>query len=226
MGAPRILYMEMTGRKLIRVVAVTLVVTALAAASALAGGFHSSAGGIDATDFVWEEREGRFLFRFEVVDATVHAVSDVKTKRDLERGDRVELFFSPTQGMDKWYYCAEIDPRGRVLDYRATYHRRFDYAWSFKTLECRAVRTEKGYRVEGSVALDELRSLGLDISDFWLGAFRADYDSEERLVAWFSLLPPGPGEPDFHRPCMLFRLTSLRARFGTRGKVGIRRGDH
>ena len=74
--------------------------------------------------------------------------------------------------------------------------------------KCRAERTAKGYRVEGSVALSELRDLGVNPKQFWLGAFRADYDERENLVAWCSLLPPGPGEADFHRPCMLFKAES------------------
>ena len=130
-----------------------------------------------------------------------------KSKRDLESGDRVEVFFSSTPDLSLWYHCAEIDPRGRVLDYRVRYPRQFDYGWSFRTLECRAERTAKGYRVEGSVALSELRELGVNPNQFWLGAFRADYDERGNLVAWCSLLPPGPGMADFHRPCMLFKAS-------------------
>lgn len=168
-----------------------------------ARGFHSSVGGFDRTDFTWTIGGGRFRFAFTVRDATVSPVRGFKTKRDLERGDRVEVFFCPTADMKTAYRCAEIDPLGRVLDYACVFPRQFDYDWSFKTLVCRTARTTDGYTVEGSVSVDELRGLGIDLSHFWLGAFRGDFDENENLVAWYSQLPPGPGEADFHRPCMV-----------------------
>ena len=178
--------------------------------SSFARGFHSSLGGYDGTDFTWRIEGGRFRFAFEVRDETVYAVREFKTKRDIERCDRVEVFFCPTGDMKTAYRCAEIDPLGRVLDYACTFPRRFDYGWGFRTLECRAVRTSVGYSVEGSVSVGELRELGIDVSHFWLGAFRADFDGKEALVAWHSQLPPGPGEADFHRPCMVGEVkTSL-----------------
>ena len=176
---------------------------------AFARGFHSSRGGFDRTDFTWRVAKGRFWFSFSTVDATVWAVEPFTTKRDIERGDRVELFFSSVEDLSKTYYCAEIDPKGRVLDYGCVFPRKFDYGWSFRTLERRAERTADGYRVEGSVALSELKALGIDPARCWIGAFRADFD-EKGLVDWHSLTPHGPGEPDFHRPCQFFRLGPSR----------------
>lgn len=171
-----------------------------------ATGFYAFEGGRDGTEFTCGIRDGRFGFRFRVLDSTVQAVETVTYKRDLERGDRVEVFFSPTADMSKRYYCAEIDPRGRVLDYSICYPRQFDYTWSFRTLEKKAMLTPDGYVVEGSVAVEELQSFGIDPKRFWIGVFRADYDTDEELVDWHSKVPHGPGEADFHRPCMLFEF--------------------
>lgn len=186
--------------------ACTAVPGAGSAASA-ARGFHSYAGGRDETSFSCRLEDGAFRFRFAVADASVHAVPDFTAKRDLERGDRVEVFFSSTPDMSAaHYYCAEIDPLGRVLDYKAAYPRVFDYTWGFRTLERHCEITPDGYTVEGSVSAAELKSLGIDPREMWLGVFRADYDSGENLVDWHSLVPHGPGEADFHRPCALFRF--------------------
>lgn len=179
-------------------------VCVLAAWIAGAAGFYSSEGGFDETAFSWSVSSNRFHFAFDVVDATVYAVEKVGYKRDLERGDRVEVFFCPAADLTKTYYCAEVDPRGRVLDYACTYPRKFDYDWRFRTLKVKTARTAKGYAVEGSVSVAELKELGLDLRRFGLGAFRADYNGKEQLVAWYSKMPPGPGEPDFHRPCMMY----------------------
>ena len=175
-------------------------------------GFFAACKGLDKTDFTWSIKAGRFYFQFEVVDETVHAVKEVKAKRDLEHGDRVEVFWSPREDMSVNYYCAEIDPQGRVLDYACKFPRVFDYNWQFKTLEKESKRTEHGYRVEGSVSVDELKQLGINLSCFWMGAFRADFDEAGQLVEWYSLMPPGPGEADFHRPCMLFKVENSNPR--------------
>ena len=173
--------------------------------TSFAKGFYSSKGGFDRTDFSWYVEKDRFRFHFNVSDSTVHAVEGFKTKRDIERGDRVEIFFSSTAELTNMYYCAEIDPKGRVLDYGCTFPREFDYAWSFRTLENSVRLTDKGYVVDGSVSVAELKSLGIDPRNCWMGAFRADFDRNEDLVAWYSKVTPGPGEADFHRPCMFFR---------------------
>lgn len=58
---------------------------------------------------------------------------------------------------------------------------------------------------------------GFDGTDFtWSlgdGRFRFSFDVVDatvHAVAWCSLLPPGPGPADFHRPCMLFKAELQR----------------
>lgn len=46
------------------------------------------------------------------------------------------------------YYCMEIDPSGHVMDYSASYYRKFDYEWNFKSLEICSIKDEKGYIVQ------------------------------------------------------------------------------
>ena len=61
---------------------------------------------------------------------------------DVEAEDRVEIFFSASKDMGQ-YYCMEIDPSGHVMDYSASYYRKFDYEWNFKSLEICSIKDEK-----------------------------------------------------------------------------------
>ncbi len=171
-------------------------------------GLASTDGERDETLFKFDTDGERLRFRFEVVDHTVTAVPKPERERDLEKGDRVEVFFSPSPDMDRTYYCIEIDPEGRVLDYCGTFPRKFDYDWRCRTLCVKTERRPDGYSVSGSIAKSELIEMGLDLGDFWMGAFRADFASGGRLVSWSSLLPLGEGEPDFHRPGTLVHASA------------------
>lgn len=168
-------------------------------------GFHSSAGGKDATKFAWWMTDTDLEFKFEVVDTTPCAREKVSGKKDLMNSDRVEVFVSPRVDMTSWYYGAEMDPYGNVLDYRAKFFRQFDNAWSFRTLKMETARRADGYTLRGRISRQELVELGVDPHNFSLGAFRADFKGEGELVAWTSALPQPPGKPDFHRPAMLMR---------------------
>ncbi len=73
--------------------------------------------------------DGRVLsFQFEVEDSTL-VVCDGPTERSVDHGDRVEVFLSCDDAMGL-YYGFEVDPRGKVMDYRNEFYRQFDYGWS------------------------------------------------------------------------------------------------
>jgi hypothetical protein len=77
--------------------------------------------------------------------------------------DRAEFFLSRDAVMSD-YFGFEIDPRGRVLEYRASYYRRFDRKWRCKGLEAAATMGQAGnvsyYVVEGRIALATLVEMG------------------------------------------------------------------
>lgn len=174
-------------------------------------GFDTTLGGKDATFFTCGLTDDAFVFRFEVKDATVCASPTFETKRVIDYTDRVELFFSPTPELKGAYYCAEIDPLGRIMDYQGRMYRKLDFGWRFKTMRTRAVRTADGYIVAGSVARQELTGLGIDPTHFGLGVFRADFDQRNQLVAWCSAAPmPDRAKPDFHQPVMFFDFATRR----------------
>ena len=210
-----------------------LVVASMALAVGLAGcatreensaevtirGFHTCAAakpqtllGKDGTVFTCGIRDGRFHFRFEVVDADVCVATTVKHPLDLANGDRVEVYFVPDAKMEKGYRCAEIDASGRVLSYAVDEKKKFDWFWKFSTLESEAKRTSDGYTVEGSVSIDELKSFGVDPASFYLGVFRAEMSAPGKTAKWCSAAPlvlPA----HFHQPAMLFPFRASEAAF-------------
>lgn len=97
--------------------------------------------------FPWQEREApatefralmddtNFYFAFRVEDADI-VIDDGGDEEAVARGDRVELFFTLDPSLDD-YVCFEIDPSGRVLDYRASYYRELDFEWDLPSSSSR-----------------------------------------------------------------------------------------
>lgn len=152
-------------------------------------------GKSDSTLFDYDSNDQYFYFYFNTVDTTITMVP-FEEELSVTKGDRVELFFSATKDLSKDYYCIEINPRGELVDYKATYYRKFKEAWNFKSVELVAAETENGYLVEGKIALEELNSVGIE-DTFYLGIFKADYKTLEE-VTWYSWVVPDSKEPDFH----------------------------
>ena len=174
----------------------------------------SPAASIDGLHAPWDGLDDNTLFRcfsdgesfwfvFEVTDSTLTFSEDFTGEATVEREDRVEIFFSPKRSMDN-YYCAEIDPLGRVLDYSGHYYRDIDYSWNFHSLCLLGQLTKTGYVVAGKVSMAELRELGCDLEGgFRMGVFRADY-RPDMSVDWYSAVSTDDISPDFHKPDMLF----------------------
>ena len=141
--------------------------------------------------------ETRLFFAFRVVDADI-VTGDGSDELAVARGDRVELFFATDSSLSD-YVCFEIDPSGRVLDYRATYYREFDYEWDYPEMVVVAAPTETGYIVEGSLPLAALP----DGERILTGVFRAEFshrDGESPREEWISWVRAESEEPDFHIP--------------------------
>jgi len=161
-------------------------------------------GKTDETRFCFHSTAERLFFSFEVTDSTIYLVDPFSKERDVEPEDRVEVFFAPDPSLKKAYYCAEIDPQGHIMDYKAEYFRKFDFEWNFSTMEACGQITPWGYRVNASVSRGELESLGIDIDkSFWIGAFRGDAFGNGE-IEWYSLVAPDVSAPDFHVPGVLF----------------------
>ncbi len=169
-----------------------------------AKGFHAPWEGLeDDTGFICSADSSVFRFRYAVKDSSLTLSEPYTGERCVDNEDRVEIFFSAGKDMDI-YYCAEIDPMGRIMDYSCRYYRQMDYDWGFRTLKTEGRLTDDGYVVDGQIDLRELAGLGIDPEDgFYMGLFRADF-RPDMSVSWYSWIDNGAEEADFHKPDVLF----------------------
>lgn len=172
--------------------------------AAFIDGLHAPWDGLeDDTVFRCFSDEESFMFFYEVTDSTLTYAENFDGEATVENEDRVEIFFSPKRSMEE-YYCAEIDPLGRMLDYSGHYYRDLDYGWNFRSMRLLGQVTENGYIVAGKVSKAELRELGCDLEGgFRMGVFRADY-RPDMSVNWYSAVSTEDVSPDFHKPDVLF----------------------
>lgn len=151
----------------------------------------------DNTEFRCFFSKKFFNFSFKVFDNKLKYCEETD-KQYVIKGDRVELFFSPTLALEK-YYCLEISPNGIIYDYLAKYYRIFDDTWSFKGCEIVSKINEEGYIVEGRILIAELAKLSLNIyKGFYMGVYRADCKIIGESFDWFTWIDPKTETPDFH----------------------------
>lgn len=149
--------------------------------------------------------EDAFMFRFELVDTDIRMYTATNHKMEVVHSDRVEIFFRSDEKMAP-YYCLEMDPLGRVLDYKTQYYRKFEYGWQWPgndSLKVKAGLLPSGYWVEGAIRLDSLRELGL-LKDGKIeaGLFRGKClePHPDTTFNWISWVRPDSETPDFHIP--------------------------
>ncbi|GJM32726.1 MAG: hypothetical protein DHS20C18_17270 [Saprospiraceae bacterium] len=150
--------------------------------------------------------DDHLFFRFTAEDMLIEQKIETDMFRPVVDSDRVEIFFRVDAKMQP-YYCLEMDARGRVLDYVAHYHRKFDYDWEWpvEQLWIEAELTQNAYQVTGSISLASLRQLGIWHSQkIEVGLYRAQYlfdaNGQQREVKWISWCQPDSPHPDFHIP--------------------------
>jgi hypothetical protein len=120
-------------------------------------------------------------------------------------GDRVEIFLSLDSALSR-YFCLEISPSSRVLDYEASYYRHFQSEWDLPGLRVATVELPGGYTVEVAIPLSALQGLGFPLPSPgpWIraGLFRADFAQQSDGVEenWISWCLPTTTHPDFHVP--------------------------
>jgi hypothetical protein len=147
-----------------------------------------------AHDFDW------LYFAFDVVDIEITYNNDSE-ESSVNVSDRVELFFAQDTKLEKMYYCIEIDPQGKVMDYSALHYRQFDYKWDLQAMKIATRIDNDQYFVEGAISLDQIRKLGLLSSDgkLIMGFYRGDFaSSEDTNPNWWSWIDPKTNDPDFH----------------------------
>ncbi len=145
-------------------------------------------------------------FCYRVWDDDIVLVEPYEKPSDSIGEDRVEIVLSCDRQLKK-YFATEIDLHGRVLDFQASYHRKFDFSWSWPDLQTAGTLLDDGYTVEGAIPLQTLESLGLGSllsgDELIIGLFRAEFShgpDGETIEDWISWIPPQVAEPDFHIP--------------------------
>ena len=125
-------------------------------------------------------------------------------KMEVINSERVEIFFRKDEKMQP-YYCLELDPYGRVLDYKAKLYRNFDLNWEWpEPLFIQTKITIKNYSLQGKISLHNLIKLGLlKNNEIQLGLFRGhciELKEKKASIKWISWVDSKTEEPDFHVP--------------------------
>ena len=153
---------------------------------------------------LWDDE--RFYFRFDVETTRALTYVHINNKIEVVDSDRVEIFLRCNDQLDP-YYCLEMDPLGRVLDYRARFYRKFEYEWQWpgeNQLQVKSNYRKSGYIVEGYITIASLKELNLlNNNELQAGLFRGEclkMRDPQSSFAWISWVKPESVRPDFHIP--------------------------
>lgn len=143
-------------------------------------------------------------FQFSAFTDKVLIYRKVNDKLEVRFSERVELFFREDASM-KSYYCLEMDPALRVLDYHAQHYRQFTRDWQWPdNLNLVSRSLADAYLLSGKISLKTLSDLNLlKGNTLEAGIYRGHVLSlkgEEADIRWSSWLKPETDKPDFHIP--------------------------
>ncbi|WP_139958469.1 sugar-binding protein [Flavicella sediminum] len=144
-----------------------------------------------------------FYFRFKVHDSKVHTIKTDNSNASINDSDRVELFFRSDCKMSP-YYCLEIDPTPRIMDFKALPGKQFDFDWKWPVgaLSVTSEISKDYFIVGGAISLASLTELGLLTNNrIETGIFRAKYKADrngEFEPTWITWVNPKTESPNFH----------------------------
>jgi len=148
---------------------------------------------------------------FEVEDRDLVIIPG-ESEKSVASGDRVEVFIAVREDMSR-YFCLEIGPHGKVLDYSASFYRKFDEDWDLEGLRTAGRVTQTGYTVEAEIPLQWFKNnVNFDIENekqLLIGLYRGEFSHDRRggiTEEWISWIDPETPEPDFHVPSSLGRF--------------------
>ncbi|MGQ7947276.1 carbohydrate-binding family 9-like protein [Flavobacterium sp. WC2509] len=154
-------------------------------------------------------------FCFTVYDAMVYIDKKDDSSDSINNSDRVELFFRKDELLNP-YYCLEIDPTSRIMDFMALPNKDFDFEWKWpkEQLKVQSTIDSSKFTVEISISIQSLKELDL-IKDNKIetGIFRAKYKKQQDLSyepVWISWVNPNTESPNFHTPSSFGVLQLLR----------------
>ncbi|MBL4746409.1 MAG: carbohydrate-binding family 9-like protein [Flavobacteriaceae bacterium] len=147
-----------------------------------------------------------YLFlKFHVEDSQVHLNTSESNRctETIGESDRVELFFRTNDQLNP-YYCLEIDPSVRVMDFKATPEKNFDFDWQWPSgeLQVKSLINSTYFTVEIRLSLKSLKDLNLlKNTVIETGIYRAKYNKQADgsfEPTWISWVNPQTATPNFH----------------------------
>lgn len=148
---------------------------------------------------------------FKVKDPAVYIDTSDNTKNSINNSDRVELFFR-TNGELNPYYCLEIDPTQRLMDFKVKPKKGFDFNWNWpkNDIFIKSDIRKDFFTVEIAISLGSLIQLDL-LKDGKIetGIYRAKYNKQENgryEPTWITWVNPNTVTPNFHTPTSFGQL--------------------
>jgi len=153
-----------------------------------------------------------FFFCYTVYDTNIHIDRQDDSVDSIGESDRVEIFFRTDAGLNP-YYCLEIDPSPRIMDFKASPKKKFDFDWNWPNndLIVKSTIKEDRFIVEIAITIQSLKNFDL-IKDNSIeaGIYRAKYTKQENNLfepTWISWVNPNTETPNFHVPDSFGNLT-------------------
>jgi hypothetical protein len=147
-------------------------------------------------------------FFFDAKDDDLILLPVITDNRDIGKEDRLEFFFSRDNTMDD-YYCLEMDPKGRILSYKCSYYRNYEFDWDVPDGFMVTGRIhDYGYSLEGAIPLAWLSDFFQDDGFIYSGFYRAEFSKKDNAVNehWLTWKDPITARPDFHVPTSLGKI--------------------
>lgn len=150
---------------------------------------------------LWDQEN--FYFSFRVFDTDVYIDEKDDSVESICNSDRVELFFRSNDKLNP-YYCLEIDPSTRLLDFYARPNKIFDYNWKWpeNQIQLKSATDEISFTVAGIISIASLENLDLIHNNaIEAGVYRAKFSKDENgnyEPTWITWVNPNTPEPNFH----------------------------
>lgn len=152
---------------------------------------------------LWDSEN--LYFFFKVFDNEVHVDKNDNSLDSIGNSDRVELFFRKDESLNP-YYCLEIDPTPRIMDFKAMHHRNFDFEWNWpkNDINVKSEISSDYFTVEGAISLASLKKFELlKNNKIETGIYRAKFNEQDDASfepTWISWVNPNTETPEFHTP--------------------------
>ncbi|SFC84646.1 sugar-binding protein [Flavobacterium phragmitis] len=154
------------------------------------------------------------FFLYKVYDGNIHIDKTDDSVESIAKSDRVEIFFKKDDLLNP-YYCLEIDPEPRILDFIAYPGRQFDYEWNWPEnhLKVKSNSQKEFFTVEIAISIESLKKFNLIKGNkIEAGLYRAKYIQQSNLdyePVWISWINPHTETPNFHIASSFGTLTLM-----------------